>query len=237
MKQTFRGKVESGLVAQDLSEGRYWVAVRLPFDPHKVWPVPKPLRVRAVINGVPFRSTLFGNREDGRLLLVNRTIQSKAGATPGSQVQVEIEPDVDERSAEPPPELAKLLKSDRALKKWHSQLNYSIRSWMASEIAKPKSPDARIRQAERIAEQMMLTMEAEQVLPPILQAAFRRQPLAQAGWDSMTPIQRRMHLLGIFHCQGPDARANRVNYMLRDALRRAGHPPERHEREDPGDFD
>ena len=56
--------------------------------------------------------------------------------------------------------------------------------------------------AEKVAETVMLAMEGEQEPPPILRAAFQRQPLARTGWDAMTPTQRRSHLLGIFFRDG-----------------------------------
>jgi uncharacterized protein YdeI (YjbR/CyaY-like superfamily) len=68
-------------------------------------------------------------------------------------------------------------------------------------------------------ERMMLAMEGEQVLPPILQVAFRRAPLAKAGWEAMTPVQRRGHLLGIFYYQSPEARERRTQKAVEEALR------------------
>ena len=65
----------------------------------------------------------------------------------------------------------------------------------------------------------MLVMEGEIEPPPILQAAFRRQPLARTGWETMTPIQRRNILLGIYMTQGPEARAKRVERAIADALK------------------
>src|SRR5260370_25682100 len=51
---------------------------------------------------------------------------------------------------------------------------------------------------------LLATMEAELDLPPILKLAFARDPRAFKGWQSMTPIQRRNHLLGIFYCRAPN---------------------------------
>jgi uncharacterized protein YdeI (YjbR/CyaY-like superfamily) len=73
-----------------------------------------------------------------------------------------------------------------------------------------------------MAERMMLAMEGEKILPPILQVAFRREPLAQVGWKAMTPIQRRNHLLGIFYYQSPEARERRAQKAVAEALRVAG---------------
>jgi len=50
-----------------------------------------------------------------------------------------------------------------------------------------------------LAERLLLTLEGEIELPPILHAAFLQQPLARRGWEAMTAAQRRNHLLGIFY--------------------------------------
>jgi hypothetical protein len=66
---------------------------------------------------------------------------------------------------------------------------------------------------------MLLTIEGESELPPILHAAFLRQPLAREGWEAMTPVQRRGHLLGIFGYQGVGARERRAAKAVEEALR------------------
>jgi uncharacterized protein YdeI (YjbR/CyaY-like superfamily) len=129
-----------------------------------------------------------------------------------------LEPDLEEREATVPPELAKLLKQDRALARWFEALSYSVRKYIGDAVRKPKSPEARQRQAEHMAERMMLAMEGEQTLPPILQVAFRRAPRAKIGWDAMTPVQRRAHLLGIFYYQSPEARERRAQKAVEEAL-------------------
>jgi uncharacterized protein YdeI (YjbR/CyaY-like superfamily) len=61
-------------------------------------------------------------------------------------------------------------------------------------------------------------MEAELDLPPILKLAFARDPRAFQGWQSMTLLQRRQHLLAIFYYRNPDSRDRRIAKMLEDAL-------------------
>ena len=82
-----------------------------------------------------------------------------------------------------------------------------------------KGAVSRAERAERIAERLLLALEGEQELPPILQAAFRRQPLARSGWEAMTAAQRRSHLLGIFYYQSIEARELRAEKAVTDALR------------------
>ncbi len=75
--------------------------------------------------------------------------------------------------------------------------------------------------AERMAESMMLAMEGELELPPILRAAFQREPLAHAGWRAMTPTRRRNHLVGTFYIQTVAGREQRVARVVEDAVRTA----------------
>ena len=210
-----------------------WVVAHLPFDPVREWTERKGMRIRGTIrsgnNGsrrddgeagkFAFRSSLFGSRDGGYLILVNKQMQKGAGVTAGSLAEFTIEPDFEERSATAPPELARLLKEDRRVKKWYEQLNLSARQDISKSIQEPKSPEARVHRAEQVTERMMLAMEGERVLPPILQVAFRKHPKAQAGWEAMTQIQRRSSLLAIFYYQGVEARQKRVDKVVEEALK------------------
>ena len=199
-----------------------WVIVKLPFDPVKAWPTRNRMRVNGTINGFAFRTSLFGSAQNGYFLLVNKQMQKGARVGVGGLAEIVLEPDLEERTAAIPPELAKLLKQDRALKKWFDQLSNSARTYIGAYVNASKSPEARIRRAEQMAERMMLAMDGERELPPILQVAFRRQPRALAGWNAMTPVQRRGHLLGIFYYQSPESRQKRTDKAVAEALKVAG---------------
>jgi len=72
-----------------------------------------------------------------------------------------------------------------------------------------------------MAEWLLQTVEGEidpADPPPILKAAFQRQPQARTGWEAMTPARRRNHLLGIFHLQIGKARERRAARAVEDAL-------------------
>jgi len=196
-----------------------WVIVKLPFDPVRAWPTRNRLRVKGTINGFPFRTSLFGSAKGGHVLLVNKQMQKGGRVAVDGLADIVLEPDMEERAAAVPPELEKILKQDHALKKWFEQLSYSARKYIADAVNTGKSPEARTRRAEQMAERMMLAMEGERELPPILQAAFHRQPRALAGWQAMTPVQRRGHLLGIFYYQSPDSRQKRADKAIADALK------------------
>lgn len=213
LKQKF-----SAVLAPD-GTGLRWTIVRVPFDPTAVWKKRNRLRVRGTINGFAFRTSLFKVRDGGYLLLINRRMQKGAGVSLGSLAEIVLEPDTEERTVTTPPELEKLLRQDRALRKWHDALSDSMRKAIADGVVQPKSAEARVGRAELWAERMLLAMEGERATPPILEAAFQRQPKARAGWEAMTPIQRRGHLLGIFYYQGPESRQKRAQKAIEEALR------------------
>src|SRR5437879_11687417 len=97
--------------------------------------------------------------------------------------------------------------------------------WICDWIGSVKSPEARVRRAERVGEQLIATMEAELDLPPILKLAFARDPRAYQGWQSMTPLHPRYYLLGIFYCRTPETLDPRISIMLEDSLARLERNP------------
>ncbi len=201
-----------------------WVIIRIPFDVSKLWGVRGQLRVKGQINGFAFRTSLFPTGRGYHYLLVNKRMQVGAKTAPGMAAQFRLEADKEERKAILPAELKRALSQDRSLQRWFDNLSYSIHRWIADLIAQPKSAEARVRRAEQIAEQLLTTMEAERELPPVLKAAFARDPRAWEGWQSMSPSHRRHNLLGIFHNRSPEARDRRIAKMLEEAAARARKP-------------
>ena len=196
-----------------------WVIIRIPFDVSKVWGVRGRLRVKGEINGFPFRTALFPTGRGSHFLLVNKRMQMGGDARPGDIAQFRRAPDTAERKAILPAELGRFLDQDRVFRRWYERLTHSIRKWIGDWIMQPKSPQARERRAEQIAERLLATMEAERELPPVLKAAFARDPRALEGWQRMSPTRRRGHLLGVFYYQTPEARDRRIAKTVEDCLR------------------
>ena len=198
-----------------------WTIARLPFDPSTAWKKMVRLRVVVEIGGQQFRTSLFPfTNEKGYFVLVNKQMQKAASATLGSNVDLSVAPDLEERNPEMPPELAKLLKGQKALIKWMDEsfsdsTRYEIGKW----INGVKAPASRQRRADQIAERLMLTMEGEKVLPPILEAAFREHPAARRGWNAMAPSHRRSHLMAVFYYQTPEGREKRVAKVVEDCMK------------------
>jgi len=194
-----------------------WIFIRVPYDAATVFGVRGQFRIAGTINGFPFRSSLFPTRERRHILLVNKKMQKGARAAPGALAHFEIEADTKERPVTRPTRLLEIMKQNRPLHRWYNQLNPSTRREIAKWVSEPKSPQARNRRSEQIAERLLETMEAEGELPPLLQVAFARNPRAREGWEVMSLARRRAHLLRIFYYRTPDGRVNCINKMLEDA--------------------
>ncbi len=124
MRMTFQATLEA------LGTSPPWTAIRIPFDPTETWPNRTKLRVQGSIRSAhsgsdlaAFSTSLFGSRKRGYFLLVTGKMRKAAHLSAGSLAEVVLEPVLDETAATPPPELARLLKADRSVKKWHEQLN------------------------------------------------------------------------------------------------------------------
>lgn len=207
-------------VLEPLPGGLGWVVARIPFDIAKAWKKMVRLRVKIETGGEIFRTSLFSDsRHGGHFVLVNKKMQKAAGVRLGGMIDLAVEPDLEERETEAPAELEKIFKKEKALAKWYAKLSDSIRRDIARTIAEVKGAETRERRVEQMAERMLLAMEGEKVLPPILDVAFRRNPSAREGWEAMTEVQRRGHLLGVFHYQSPEAREKRAGKVVEDCLR------------------
>jgi uncharacterized protein YdeI (YjbR/CyaY-like superfamily) len=199
-----------------------WVIARVPFDPAEVWPNRNGRRVRGEINGFAFRTSLFPESGGKKyVILVNKKMQCGARAKPGDSAKFRLQPDLEEREAPMPAELGRALKADRGLRRYFDALSPSMRRYIGGWIGEAKSAEIRQNRAERMAERLLLAMEGEQEAPPILRAAFQRHPAARLGWDAMTRIKKRNHLLGIFYYQTSEGRERRVRAAIEDALKAA----------------
>ena len=217
---TFRAVLERG----DRALG--WTVARVPFDPVAVWPNMVRLRIRGEIGGphgsAEFRSSLFpALMADGYTVLVNKIMQEQSGASLGTQAEFRLEPDLEERPAELPEELDALLDEADGLREWYGTLTEYTRREIGKWIAGVKGGEARLRRAEQMAERLLSTMEAEVELPPVIERAFCARPQARAGWERMTPAQRRGELFGVFYYRSPEAREKRLAKLVAGAEKRA----------------
>ena len=204
-----------------LQDGLGWTIVRVPFVPHEAWKTMVRLRVKGEVNGFAFRNSLFPFGDGGYFLLVNKATQKAGGVRLGEIAEFRLEPDLEPRPAELPDELAVLLDEEPGLREWYDELSESMRREIGKWIGLAKGDEARMRKAEQMAERLLGAMEGEKELPPVIAVAFRKRPKAKAGWEKMTVVQRRQHLLGVFYYQSVEAREKRVGKLCDEAEKKA----------------
>jgi uncharacterized protein YdeI (YjbR/CyaY-like superfamily) len=205
---------------ENLGQNLGWTIARVPFDTSTAWPKSEMirLRVRGEINGHAFRTSLFPDQRGGFFLLVNKVMQQGAHAHLGDAAAFTLQPDLDPREAELPDELAVLLDDEPGLRAWYDELSEYTRREIGKWIAGVKSDASRMNRAQQVAERLLNTMEAEIELPPLIAEAFRKNAKARAGWQRMTPTQRRNELMAVFYY--PEAREKRLAKTIAAAAAR-----------------
>jgi uncharacterized protein YdeI (YjbR/CyaY-like superfamily) len=191
-----------------------WTVIRVPLDVARTWGVRGQLKVKGEINGFAFRTCLFPDGKGSHLMIVNKKMQAGGKVSLGMKARFGMEPDTSVREVAPPQEFLRVLGQSKRLKKFYDSFSYSHRREMARWVAEGKHGETRRRRAEQIAERLMLTMEAEHDLPPVLKVALARNPRAREGWERMPPGQRRSHLMGIFHYRNPESQARRLGKAM-----------------------
>jgi len=109
-------------VIQNASGGGAFVEV--PFDVEAAFGAKKP-KVKAMIEGVPYRGLLSRMGTDYHMLIVLKEIREKIGKTFGDEVTVTVEPDTEPRVLEIPKDLLKDLKKDKEAKAFFDRLSYT----------------------------------------------------------------------------------------------------------------
>ncbi len=204
------------------NNGLGWLIVRVPPGLETAWTKKIRQRVKVDVAGQTFRTSLFADVAHGdRFILFNKQMQKAAAAVVGTMVALTIEPDLEEREAVVTPAFEAILKKEKRLAKWYAEQSQSMQREVGKWLGQPGSVEARQRRAEQMAERMLLTMEGERVLPPVLEVAFTKKPAARKGWELLTVTQRRNALLAVFYYQSPEARQKRVQKLVEECLQAA----------------
>ena len=198
-----------------------WTVIRVPLDVAKVWGVRGQLRVKGEINGFAFRTSLFPDGKGGHVMIVNKKMQAGGKAALGAKAMFSMEPDIVPRKVTTPQELLRVLGESKRVKKYYESLSSSYRNYISGWVGEARHAETRERRAEQMAERLMLAMEAEQELPPMLRVVLDGNPKARAGWELMPRGHRRGHLLGIFGYRNPESQGRRVAKAVEEMLQYA----------------
>jgi hypothetical protein len=115
-KQTFTATIQNA--------GGGGAFVEVPFDVEAAFGSKRP-KVKAMIEGVPYRGILTRMGTACHLLIVLKEIREKIGKTFGDEVRITIEPDTEPRVIEIPAELKKAFKTEKEAKAFFEKLSYT----------------------------------------------------------------------------------------------------------------
>ena len=116
--------------------------VEVPFDVEKEFGAKKP-RVRALIEGVPYRGLLTRMGSEHHLLIILKGIREQIGKTFGDEITITVGPDTEPRVLEIPNDLTKALESDQEAKAFFDKLSYTHQKEYVTWINEAKKEETR----------------------------------------------------------------------------------------------
>jgi electron transfer flavoprotein alpha subunit len=133
-KQTFTAVIQN--------PGGGGAFVEVPFDVEKEFGSKRP-KVKALIEGIPYRGTLTRMGTDCHILGIRKEIREQVRKTFGDEVTITVEPDTEPRVIEVPADLMKELKKDKGAKALFDKLSYTHQKEYVNWITEAKKEETR----------------------------------------------------------------------------------------------
>ena len=116
--------------------------VAIPFDVEKAFGSKRP-KVKAMIEGVPYRGILTRMGTEYHMLIILKGIREQIGKTFGDHVKITVEADNEPRVVEIPKDLLKELKKDKDAKAFFDKLAYTHQREYVMWIEEAKRDETR----------------------------------------------------------------------------------------------
>jgi hypothetical protein len=128
--------------------------VEVPFDVEKAFGSKKP-RVKALIEGVPYRGLLVRMLGEHHILIILKGIREQIGKTFGDKIKVTVEADTQPRVIEIPKDLLKELKKEKQAKLFFDSLSYTHQKEYVQWILESKKEGTRQRRIAKTVEMLL----------------------------------------------------------------------------------
>jgi hypothetical protein len=151
-KYSFRAVIE------DAGSGGAYVTI--PFDVEQTFGK-KRVKIKAVIEGEPYRGTLLRMGGPQHMLLVLKEIRKKIGKSFGDEVTVELEEDLEPRQVELPADLQQALEANPNAKYIFNHLSYTHQREYVRWVMEAKRDQTRQERVQRTVE-MLIQDKSEQ---------------------------------------------------------------------------
>ena len=116
--------------------------VEVPFDVEAAFGSKRP-KVKAMIEGIPYRGTLTRMGTDCHVLGIRKEIREQIGKTFGNEVTIMLELDTEPRVVEIPDQLQKAFKAEKEAKARFEELSYTHQKEYVSWINEARKEETR----------------------------------------------------------------------------------------------
>jgi small nuclear ribonucleoprotein (snRNP)-like protein len=145
-KYQFRAIIEAG------DGGGAFVVV--PFDVEKTFGK-KRVKIKALIDGEPYRGTLVRMGSPQHMLIVLKEIREKIGKTVGDEVAVDLEEDLEERIVEVPADIQTAMKREPEALEYFNHLSYTHQKQYVQWVTDAKREETRQARIKRMIEMLI----------------------------------------------------------------------------------
>jgi hypothetical protein len=116
--------------------------VEVPFNVEKEFGSKRP-KVKAMIEGIPYRGILTRMGSDCHVLGIRKEIREQLGKTFGDALTITVEPDSEPRVVEVPAELKQAFKAEKEAKSLFDELSYTHQKEYVNWINEAKRDETR----------------------------------------------------------------------------------------------
>ena len=142
-------KIRFRAVIEDAGGGGAFVTI--PFDVEKTFGK-KRVKIKATIEGEPYRGTLVRMGSPNYMLLVLKEIREKIGKSFGDEVVVELEEDLEPRQVDVPADLQQALQANPKAQSIFSRLSYTHQREYVRWVTEAKRDQTRMDRVQRTIE-------------------------------------------------------------------------------------
>jgi len=127
--------------------------VEIPFDVEAAFGSKRP-KVKALIEGVPYRGTLTRMGTECHILGIRKEIREQIGKTFGDEIEITVEQDTEPRVVEIPRELAEAFEREKAAAEYFNSLSYSHQKEYVGYLTEAKKEETRARRIAQTIEML-----------------------------------------------------------------------------------
>ena len=149
--------IEFWAVIEEAGGGGTFVTV--PFDVEAAFGK-KRVKVKATIDGVPYRGSLVRMGKPCHILGVLKEIREKIGKGPGDQVRVVVEEDAEPRLVEVPEDLRQALEGEPDAGRFFDRLSYTHQKEYVEWVAEAKRPETRQKRILKVVDMLKQGVKA-----------------------------------------------------------------------------